>query len=68
MPRVFFPLLFSLLLTTFPFFVLLYLFVKGLDLFDFVVATHEDARTVVNVFRNDFEKTLHLAIDSLAAS
>jgi hypothetical protein len=42
--------------------------VKGLDLFDFVVATHEDARTVVNVFRNDFEKTLHLAIDSLAAS
>ena len=64
MPHAFFILL--ILCPSHDLFVLHYLFVERLDLFNLVIATHEDAGTVVNVLGSDFEKALHLAIDSLA--
>lgn len=43
------------------------LFVEALDLFNFIVAAHEDSRSIVNVFGLDIEHAVHLAVDSLAA-
>lgn len=41
---------------------------ESLDLFQLVIAAHEDTGTVVNVFRDNFEHATHLAVDSLTTS
>lgn len=43
------------------------LFKESLHLFHLVVATHEDARTVVDVFRVNFKHPLHVVVNCLAA-
>lgn len=40
--------------------------VYSLDLLDFIVTAHEDARSVMNMFRYDVKHALHLVIHSLA--
>ena len=41
---------------------------EGLDLLNLVVAAHKDAGSVMDMFWNNLEHAIHLAVDGLAAS
>lgn len=45
-----------------------HLLVESLDLFNLVIAAHENSRAIVDMLRLNLHHTLHLAIDSLATS
>ena len=38
------------------------------DLLNFVVATHEDTRSIMDIFGNNSKHTFHAAVDRLASS
>ena len=38
------------------------------DFLYFVITTHEDSRTIVNMFRDHGEHTFHMTVDRLTAS